>query len=301
MHEAAHSANGKMNTMTNDAKRRWNKLSDQDLAKMKGNAQEMIATLQERYGYTRERAQREVMQFLNQYDAKVYGFMQSLPGDVPSRIMRRPWASLATAVGLGLALGFLVRPGCDDTKHVTVDIGTDNPANWKSQLTQHGRALAGRAARNTRGAMARPYLAHPYNSWSQYNQSPRKVETVNDDIMQGKWKQLRGDIRKRWGQLTDNDLDQIEGEARSWPAFCKSAMATPKRKPDARSTSSLPMRARAASAAAQVAAMAVAAAAACATTTTSVLAEPHSSAAVRLSYTFINDHWSLLPNARSIS
>jgi uncharacterized protein YjbJ (UPF0337 family) len=124
-------AGDKMGQISHDAQRRWNKLTEQDLAKMKGNAQEMIATLQERYGYTRERAEREVMQFLDQYDAKVYGFMQSLPGDVPSRIMRRPWASLATALGLGLALGLIARPRCDDSKHVTVDIGTENPANWK--------------------------------------------------------------------------------------------------------------------------------------------------------------------------
>lgn len=124
-------AGDKMNEMADAAHRRWNKLTDQDLAKMKGNAQDMVNTLQERYGYTRERAEREVMQFLDQYDAKVYGFMQSLPGDVPSRIMRRPWASLATALGLGIALGLIVRPRRGDPRHFTVDIGTDNPANWK--------------------------------------------------------------------------------------------------------------------------------------------------------------------------
>lgn len=35
---------------------------------------------------------------------------------------------------------------------------------------------------------------------------------MNDDIMKGKWQQLRGDIRKRWGQLTDSDLDQVQGD-----------------------------------------------------------------------------------------
>ena len=31
------------------------------------------------------------------------------------------------------------------------------------------------------------------------------------DIMQGQWQQLHGQIRKKWGKLTDDDLDQLEG------------------------------------------------------------------------------------------
>ena len=33
-----------------------------------------------------------------------------------------------------------------------------------------------------------------------------------DKILQGKWKQLRGKVKERWGELTDDDLDQIEGK-----------------------------------------------------------------------------------------
>lgn len=34
---------------------------------------------------------------------------------------------------------------------------------------------------------------------------------MNSDILQGKWKQLRGEVKEWWGKLTDDDLDQIEG------------------------------------------------------------------------------------------
>jgi len=34
---------------------------------------------------------------------------------------------------------------------------------------------------------------------------------MNDDILQGKWKQLRGQIQKQWGDLTNDDLDRIKG------------------------------------------------------------------------------------------
>jgi uncharacterized protein YjbJ (UPF0337 family) len=34
---------------------------------------------------------------------------------------------------------------------------------------------------------------------------------MNGDVLQGKWKQLRGQIQKQWGDLTDSDLDRIKG------------------------------------------------------------------------------------------
>ena len=36
---------------------------------------------------------------------------------------------------------------------------------------------------------------------------------MNTDILRGRWTQMKGDIRSRWGKLTDDDLTQIQGEA----------------------------------------------------------------------------------------
>ena len=30
--------------------------------------------------------------------------------------------------------------------------------------------------------------------------------------IKGNWKQFRGEVQKQWGKLTDDDLDQIQGE-----------------------------------------------------------------------------------------
>lgn len=35
---------------------------------------------------------------------------------------------------------------------------------------------------------------------------------MNSDQMSGKWKQLKGSARERWGKLTDDDLDVINGQ-----------------------------------------------------------------------------------------
>ena len=36
---------------------------------------------------------------------------------------------------------------------------------------------------------------------------------MNQDILEGKWKQVKGKMQQEWGDLTNDDLDYIEG---SW-------------------------------------------------------------------------------------
>jgi uncharacterized protein YjbJ (UPF0337 family) len=38
-------------------------------------------------------------------------------------------------------------------------------------------------------------------------------EWMNSDILKGKWLQLRGDLKQAWGNLTDDELTQIEGSS----------------------------------------------------------------------------------------
>jgi uncharacterized protein YjbJ (UPF0337 family) len=35
---------------------------------------------------------------------------------------------------------------------------------------------------------------------------------MNSDQMAGKWKQMKGSVKTRWGKLTDDDLDVISGQ-----------------------------------------------------------------------------------------
>ena len=35
---------------------------------------------------------------------------------------------------------------------------------------------------------------------------------MNSDQMKGKWKQLKGSVKERWGKLTDDDLNIIDGQ-----------------------------------------------------------------------------------------
>ena len=34
---------------------------------------------------------------------------------------------------------------------------------------------------------------------------------MNNDVFQGKWKQIRGQVRVWWGKLTDDDVEKVGG------------------------------------------------------------------------------------------
>jgi uncharacterized protein YjbJ (UPF0337 family) len=36
--------------------------------------------------------------------------------------------------------------------------------------------------------------------------------TFNQDVIQGKWREIKGEIRKAWGRLTDDELEKTKGD-----------------------------------------------------------------------------------------
>ena len=34
---------------------------------------------------------------------------------------------------------------------------------------------------------------------------------MNRDILAGKWKEMKGSVKEKWGKLTDDELDQVSG------------------------------------------------------------------------------------------
>jgi len=35
---------------------------------------------------------------------------------------------------------------------------------------------------------------------------------MNSDTLKGKWKEVKGSVKERWGRLTDDDLEVIDGQ-----------------------------------------------------------------------------------------
>jgi uncharacterized protein YjbJ (UPF0337 family) len=44
------------------------------------------------------------------------------------------------------------------------------------------------------------------------NISQEEAEHMNEDILKGKWQEIRGGIKEKWGKLSDNDLGEIGGK-----------------------------------------------------------------------------------------
>ncbi|MDZ4661688.1 MAG: CsbD family protein [Pseudomonadota bacterium] len=38
---------------------------------------------------------------------------------------------------------------------------------------------------------------------------------LNENMIKGKWLEIKGDIQKAWGKLTDDELDKTKGDVKS--------------------------------------------------------------------------------------
>jgi uncharacterized protein YjbJ (UPF0337 family) len=56
---------GMWNQLTGDVKRHWGKLTDDDLQMVEGDRQRLVGKIQERYGVTKEEADRQVDDWLS--------------------------------------------------------------------------------------------------------------------------------------------------------------------------------------------------------------------------------------------
>ena len=61
------SIEGKWHQLKGEARTQWAKLTNDDIAMVGGQMEVLIGRIQERYGYERERAQREVDAFLTRH------------------------------------------------------------------------------------------------------------------------------------------------------------------------------------------------------------------------------------------
>jgi uncharacterized protein YjbJ (UPF0337 family) len=43
--------------------------------------------------------------------------------------------------------------------------------------------------------------------------NPKVRHTMNEDRIKGRWKQLSGKLKAKWGKLTDDDLQVVEGDS----------------------------------------------------------------------------------------
>ena len=60
---------GNWKQIKGETKRRWGKLTDDELMTIAGNKDKLVGKIQERYGYEKDRAEREVREFADTLEA----------------------------------------------------------------------------------------------------------------------------------------------------------------------------------------------------------------------------------------
>ena len=71
--------------------------------KVKGDARDTLVG-------AADSVKREVGQVLNQYKAKAQELANKVPGNLAKNAAKYPWVAISLGVGIGLLLGFLLKP-----------------------------------------------------------------------------------------------------------------------------------------------------------------------------------------------
>lgn len=115
---------GNWKQMSGKIRERWGRLTDDEVERAKGSEDQLVGTVQAKYGLTKEKAREQVNEFLSDssgymsqvkdkvqekvHDAKDYlqnRDYSEMAGDLKTLISRYPVQSLVIGIGLGYLLG----------------------------------------------------------------------------------------------------------------------------------------------------------------------------------------------------
>jgi uncharacterized protein YjbJ (UPF0337 family) len=83
--------------------------------------------------------------------------------------------------------------------------GSETGSAWfrEARAAAIGRAESSNSRNNPRKRGVVGAISQPEN---------REERTMNWDRVEGNWKTFKGQVQQKWGKLTDDDLDVIEGK-----------------------------------------------------------------------------------------
>ena len=92
---------------------------------------------------------------------------------------------------------------------------------WWGKLTDDELDQAAGKSEQMIGLIQEKYGYTREKAMAEYNSRMESINgdahkeglTLNDDVLAGKWKQMRGQVKEWWGKLTDDELDQAAGKS----------------------------------------------------------------------------------------
>lgn len=98
---------GKWRQMRGAIKEEWGQLTDDEIQSLQGRADRLLGLLEERYGYTRQKAEEEIGRFLKKYGYRRPSRRQQMMTWAMRLIRRRPIWSMAVVVFAAAGAGIL--------------------------------------------------------------------------------------------------------------------------------------------------------------------------------------------------
>jgi uncharacterized protein YjbJ (UPF0337 family) len=80
--------------------------------------------------------------------------------------------------------------------------------NMRSRILMIVLSLSALVATTTYGSS---WASTPQKNISFSTTAAHPILVINEDQFEGKWKQFKGELKKKWGNFTDDDLLYIEG------------------------------------------------------------------------------------------
>jgi uncharacterized protein YjbJ (UPF0337 family) len=106
--------NNRWNALRDQAQERWGRLTTGDLDAVQGRLDKLVDLVQDRYGYSTKKAQREVNKFVDRYGIdsdEMRETANNMVEKVQRSMNRYPWAFIAGALIIGFVIvGFVFKP-----------------------------------------------------------------------------------------------------------------------------------------------------------------------------------------------
>jgi uncharacterized protein YjbJ (UPF0337 family) len=221
---ATHEIKDRMGNMRDDMSNQVSRFGEQGQQRMMG-ANERMQRMERRAMYEGRRRGQQVMRNLED-NPLTYGALalaagaalaMLLPqtrtenryfGEMRDQIMDRGQEAFETAKSHAQEVVAEVRPELEEKARQIVSEATELGKEVVKDAKEEIRPVVDKAvSKGKEGALS---------AAKDMGVNPEKLTgsqpALNRDTMAGQWKQIRGDVKSKWGQLTDDDLTKIEGD-----------------------------------------------------------------------------------------
>jgi uncharacterized protein YjbJ (UPF0337 family) len=106
-----------------------------------------------------------------------------------------------------------VSAGKEEARSAAQDVGID-PDKLTTSKSGSGSSSSGSSSMSSGSSMGSGSTSGTAKSGdtSTSNMSQGKGMVINRDTLRGQWNQIKGNVKSKWGQLTDDDLTRVEGD-----------------------------------------------------------------------------------------